>query len=612
MPRRLLPALLLMVVVVVAFVATQSGGLPIDWAGLRSQALATVGYVANWQLLFAHQSYFDQFAVQSPLKHTWSLAIEEQFYLVWPLVIVGMMLLLRKLRRPGLWRGVGLFLTVGGGIASASWMAILWVHGASVDRVYYGTDTRAFDLLAGAALAMMTVRRPQPSARSVRRLHVFAVAAVGVLAACWITGGSPVTDVPRGWMFEGGFALCALAGAIVIADVRCNDRGPLGHVLSVRPVRYVGKISYGLYLWHWPVIVELTSARAHTSGFTLSALRVAVTFGLAVTSYYLVEQPIRHGWPKIRFSWPRVAMAPVAMAATALVILVGTVPPAVATARAGQVVRTVDSVPGAGGVVGRPIDLGRKVSPSRPLRILLVGDSVLLTEAPALEALFDSTHDAVVTNESNWGWGLTKWQNWATKLTEWLAQDRPDLIVAMWSWDNKAIATEPVAYRSRYRPVHADRSQPEDGAKGIIFQQFPEPGPSAALTTSSPDYRSQSCRTHRGLRRARPIAHGSVPWRGHVRPHRQARSCSTAALPPGCRPRGDPMLRRANGYESGRWTTSTSVPLVPRVTRRRSWRISHRCTSSGPRARTGRSDLGRRTSSATATRTADACPDDHP
>ncbi|MGO9343025.1 MAG: acyltransferase family protein, partial [Acidimicrobiales bacterium] len=286
--RRLLPALLLMVVVVVAFVATQSGGLPIDWSGLRSQALATVGYVANWQLLLAHQSYFDQFAVQSPLKHTWSLAIEEQFYLVWPLVIVGMMGLLRRVRRPGRWRSAGLALTVGGGIASAAWMAVLWLHGASVDRVYYGTDTRAFDLFAGAALAMMTVGRPQPTPRSMRRLHAFGLVAVGALAACWITGGSPVTDVPRGWMFEGGFALCAIAGAVVIADVRCKEPGPLHSVLSLRPVRYVGKISYGLYLWHWPVIVELTPARAHANGLTLSTLRVAVTFGLAVTSYYLV------------------------------------------------------------------------------------------------------------------------------------------------------------------------------------------------------------------------------------------------------------------------------------------------------------------------------------
>ena len=297
--RRLLPALLLMVVTVVVFVATQSGGLPIDWAGLRGQALATVGYVANWQLLFTHQSYFVQFDVASPLKHTWSLAIEEQFYLVWPLVILGLMRLLSKMRRTSQWRTAGLTLTIAGAVASAGWMAILWLNGASVDRVYYGTDTRAFDLLAGATLAMITVGRPQPSAGVRRRLHVAAFGALGVLAVCWVTAGQP-NGLPRPWMFEGGMALCALAGALVVADVRCAEPGPLSSFLSLRPIRYVGKISYGLYLWHWPVIVELTSARTHETGVTLNALRVAVTLAIAVASYHLVEQPIRRGWPAIR------------------------------------------------------------------------------------------------------------------------------------------------------------------------------------------------------------------------------------------------------------------------------------------------------------------------
>ena len=323
--RRLLPALLLMVAAVVVFVSTQSSGLPIDWGGLRAQALATVGYVANWQLLFAHQSYYSQFAVESPLKHTWSLAIEEQFYLVWPLVILAMMSLASKMRRPTQWRSLGLALTIGGAVVSAGWMADLWLHGAGIDRVYYGTDTRAFDLLAGAALAMITVGRPQPSAATRRRLHVAAFVALGVLAVCWTTAGVPSTGFPRSWMFEGGLALCALAGAVVVADVRCIEQGPLGSALSLRPIRYIGKISYGLYLWHWPVIVELTTVRTHTTGTSLSAIRVAVTLALAIASYHLVEQPIRHGWPAIRLSWPRVAMAPAAMAATAGVILLGTV-----------------------------------------------------------------------------------------------------------------------------------------------------------------------------------------------------------------------------------------------------------------------------------------------
>ncbi len=484
--RRLLPALLLMVTAVVVFVATQSGGLPIDWAGLRAQSLATVGYVANWQLLFTHQTYFSQFAVQSPLKHTWSLAIEEQFYLVWPLVILGLMRLVSKTRGAH-WRTAGLALTVTGGIASAGWMTFLWLHGASLDRVYYGTDTHAFDLLAGATLAMMTAGRPQPSLQTRRRLHLAAFGALSVLAVCWMTAGS-ANEFPRAWMFEGGMALFAIAAAVVVADVRCAEPGPLSSVLSVRPVRYIGKISYGLYLWHWPVIVELTSARSHTTGAALSVLRVAVTLALAVTSYHLVEQPIRRGWPAIRLSWPRVAMAPVAMTATAVVILLGTMPPAVATAPPGQLVRTTSSVSGAGGVIGRPIRIGRAVTVNSPLRIMLIGDSVLMTEAPAVEALFGSTREVVVTDESQWGYGLTRTPDWSTKLAQWLAQARPDLVVAMWSWDNAALATDPVGYRAELDRFVRIALNPTDGARGIVFEQFPAPGPDPALNSNQPDY----------------------------------------------------------------------------------------------------------------------------
>jgi hypothetical protein len=290
-------------------------------------------------------------------------------------------------------------------------------------------------------------------------------------------------------MFEGGLACCALAAAVVVADVRCAKSGPLGLALSVRPIRYIGKISYGLYLWHWPVIVELTSARTHTSGLALSAIRVGVTLALATASFYLVEQPIRHGWPAVRAAWPRVAMAPLAMAAAAGVILVATVPPAVATASPGQIVSTAVSVPGAGRVVGGSIHLGRTVSAAHPLRILLVGDSVMLSESPALEALFDSTHDAVVTNQSQWGFGLTTLKNWPTEVTKWIAQARPDVVVAMWSWDDTALAAHPVAYRAELGRFI--RLVLNHGVKGIIFQQFPAPGPDQNLTANQPDYEAR-------------------------------------------------------------------------------------------------------------------------
>jgi hypothetical protein len=250
-----------------------------------------------------------------------------------------------------------------------------------------------------------------------------------------------------------------------------------------------------MYLWHWPVIVEITSARTHTTGAALSAIRLGVTLAFAVASFHFVEQPIRHGWPAIRASWPRVAMAPLAMVAAAGVILLATVPPAVATAAVGQVVSTPPStgggaaeIPGAGGVVGRPIDLGRVPSARHPLRILLVGDSVMLSEAPAVEALFDSTHDAVVSNQSQWGFGLTALKDWPSAVAKWIAQARPDVVVAMWSWDNTALAAHPVTYRAELERFVRLVLNPADGVKGIVFQQFPAPGPDESLTASQPDY----------------------------------------------------------------------------------------------------------------------------
>jgi hypothetical protein len=123
---------------------------------------------------------------------------------------------------------------------------------------------------------------------------------------------------------------------------------------------------------------------------------------------------------------------------------------------------------------------------------MLVGDSVMLTEAPAIEALFGSTGDAVVLNESQWGYGLTTLHDWATKLTQWLAQDRPDLLVGMWSFDNTAAATDPVAYNAEIDRFVSIALNPTDGAKGIVFQQFPAPGPTLDLTTSSPDYEARN------------------------------------------------------------------------------------------------------------------------
>ncbi len=337
--RRLLPALIGMLVVLVAWVAISqrtsidAGGTFIDLSTLRGDALATLFYVANWHEIFAHQSYFAQFAAPSPLEHTWSLAIEEQFYLLWPLVLLAVLGWRRHVRRrragavttggndqpfaagsaahsarsagaqvggdrggllqqgpdgairPGTetWRRKGLMVTVGGALLSASWMAYLYHEGAGVNRVYLGTDTRAFELLAGATVAMLVAARPEPSRRTSRILHVASLAALAWLMYAWVSAGGPPP-----WLFEGGLAACAAGAAVLIADVRLASVGPLGAVLSVRPVRWVGKISYGLYLWHWPVFVFMTTESTGLSGIALSVSRLATTFAIATASFYLL------------------------------------------------------------------------------------------------------------------------------------------------------------------------------------------------------------------------------------------------------------------------------------------------------------------------------------
>ena len=217
--RRLLPALFLLLAAVAAYAATN----PVDvvMSGLRADALATLAYIANWHAIVADKGYWDLFASPSLLEHTWSLAIEEQLYVVWPLVVFGA---LRFGRRAVL--GTALVL------AAASALAMVVLHGAGDDtsRVYFGTDTRAAAVLVGAALAAWRGSR----FRGAPAVGAVAAALLGV-AWCTVPGTA-------GWLYEGGFLVCSIAGAVVLAGAL--QPGPLATVLSARPLRHLGVISY--------------------------------------------------------------------------------------------------------------------------------------------------------------------------------------------------------------------------------------------------------------------------------------------------------------------------------------------------------------------------------
>jgi peptidoglycan/LPS O-acetylase OafA/YrhL len=274
--RRLLPALLLMLLGVAAFAAFVARTS--DLASIRADALATLAYVGNWHQLSAPHGYFAQFASPSPLQHTWSLAVEEQWYLVSPLVIVVLLRLRLQLRHL-----LGLVIALA--LGSAVLMAVLAGSAHDTSRVYYGTDTRAQELLVGAALAVIFVQWGYLRSRSVRvACHAAAAVSVVVLAVAWTQ-----VDGSSTWLYRGGFLVLAVCVGLVVLSAIQPDRTPLRWILSWRTLGWIGAISYGLYLWHWPVYVWLTSARTGMSNTTvLLGIRFAVTFAIAAASYYLV------------------------------------------------------------------------------------------------------------------------------------------------------------------------------------------------------------------------------------------------------------------------------------------------------------------------------------
>lgn len=280
--RRLFPALLSLMPAVALYgrYFARSDELQV----LRGQALATLGYVANWHTIFDHRSYWQLFAAPSPLEHTWSLSIEEQFYLAWPLVVVFV------LRRGGRRALLGTCLALSA-ISVGAMLALFTPENST--RAYLGTDTRMAGILAGAALAtvlpLSATFRPE-TARKLDFLGVIALLGLGVMWAR-LKGENP-------FLYRGGFWLSEVAVLVLIACAVCGQRSRIARLLSLRPFRLLGAISYGAYLWHWPVNVFVTSERAHMHGLGLYVLRFALTIAIAIASYYLLEQPIRrHGVP---------------------------------------------------------------------------------------------------------------------------------------------------------------------------------------------------------------------------------------------------------------------------------------------------------------------------
>ncbi|CAN5677820.1 hypothetical protein BH10ACT1_BH10ACT1_37780 [soil metagenome] len=415
--RRLLPAFVALVAVLVAW-STFSDDTPWATADVRGASLAALAYVANWYQAFAAGGYWNRFAAPSPLQHAWSLAIEEQFYLVFPLVVWACA---RLSRRP-----VRLLLVVcaAGWSASLAATLVMGAGAGNTNRVYLGTDTRVGSVLLGCMLACVLAiipKRTDPGAEPDAEADVVApsrrrspstvmadgaaLGAVVILAVLWSK-----VDGAGSFGLRGGLSLHAALVCVVIAVVVRVPGSVVARALAWRPLVWLGTISYGLYLWHWPVFLYV-DLEVHLGSRAETLVKVSVSLALAVASLVLVERPLRRGGAAVMGGLvPTVAVVAVVVLGAALVPAPRSIP-GDQLADAPRSIDELDALPAIGGgaatsstgptttapptkdvpdlEAGAPAADGttsvleRPGRVAGPTRLLVVGDSVpyLLTRA---------------------------------------------------------------------------------------------------------------------------------------------------------------------------------------------------------------------------------------
>jgi peptidoglycan/LPS O-acetylase OafA/YrhL len=278
--KRLLPAMFLLLIslnVVVPLIK------PTILTSLRQDTIAAIFYYSNWHYIFQDLSYFESFENPSLLTHFWSLAIEEQFYIIWA---VAILFLLKKVKNRK-----GIFLLImGGALMSVVQMLLLYNPNLDPSRVYYGTDTRIFSLLIGASFALLVPRRPL-STMSKWALELLGIAGISVFLLMTV-----FTNQYDRFIYEGGMVVLSFTTAFLVLALAWRSAVIANWILEWKPLKWIGVRSYGIYLWHYPVILFMNS-NVNTGGIHYGkvSLELTLIFLLAAISYSFVEKPIRQG-----------------------------------------------------------------------------------------------------------------------------------------------------------------------------------------------------------------------------------------------------------------------------------------------------------------------------
>lgn len=369
--RRLAPAAL----ATILFVAVAAAfGLYEQSRALRSGLLGALLQVENWVELFGGRSYADLFADPNPVAHFWSLSIEEQFYWIWPIIMIGIGAKVVRQHRNHLVAVLATFWVITA--ISAPLTAWWW----SPSAAYFATWARLPEILAGAVLAAVLARvRVRPGAD-----------ALAVLALVVILAAAALTPDGRGWPYQGGLPVFSLVSALLIFGLQAP--GPVRSALGVSALVWIGRRSYGIYLVHWPIFILLDARRTGLDGFSLDALRLAVTFALAALSFRYLEQPIRTGRRIIGRQRFLVGFTVSTVVAVPVILLIV---PSPTVAPPAPLIITADTAPAT-----FPTELPTTAptpEPPRPSQIVIFGDSVaawMLRDAAAGY----SNPDVVVVN----------------------------------------------------------------------------------------------------------------------------------------------------------------------------------------------------------------------